>query len=485
MTPRELAALAAAAPEVTVAVLGDFMLDETWIGTVSRIAPEAPIPLLALSSMSRRAGGAGNVIENLSALGARVVPLGAIGPEEEGAWLKNRLLSLPGSAGHVAVDPLRTTPVKRRMVSDGRQLLRVDQELPAGLLPATESELLDAAMAACETVDIFLFSDYAKGTLSPRLMSTLLAETRRRGIRSLVDPKGSDYGRYRGASVVTPNRKELETVTGQALREKSSVSVLGEQLRKELELDALLVKLSEEGMLLLEGDRKPVHVAARAREVFDVTGAGDTVLAMLGLALGAGLPLAEAAAVANRAAGAVVGKVGTAAVHWADLLETTSNAPDDKRLDWSHLNSVVATLKKAHRRIVFTNGCFDLLHPGHVKLLTDARRLGDVLFVGLNSDASVKRLKGESRPILSELDRAQVLGGLDAVDFVTIFEEDTPERLIECVKPDILVKGGDYTEDTVVGARFVKSYGGRIALIPLVEGRSTTSMVSRMKRTES
>jgi D-beta-D-heptose 7-phosphate kinase/D-beta-D-heptose 1-phosphate adenosyltransferase len=371
------------------------------------------------------------------------------------------------------------------MVSDGRQLLRVDQELPAGLLPATESELLDAAMAACETVDIFLFSDYAKGTLSPRLMSTLLAETRRRGIRSLVDPKGSDYGRYRGASVVTPNRKELETVTGQALREKSSVSVLGEQLRKELELDALLVKLSEEGMLLLEGDRKPVHVAARAREVFDVTGAGDTVLAMLGLALGAGLPLAEAAAVANRAAGAVVGKVGTAAVHWADLLETTSNAPDDKRLDWSHLNSVVATLKKAHRRIVFTNGCFDLLHPGHVKLLTDARRLGDVLFVGLNSDASVKRLKGESRPILSELDRAQVLGGLDAVDFVTIFEEDTPERLIECVKPDILVKGGDYTEDTVVGARFVKSYGGRIALIPLVEGRSTTSMVSRMKRTES
>ncbi|MCC6132018.1 MAG: D-glycero-beta-D-manno-heptose 1-phosphate adenylyltransferase [Acidobacteria bacterium] len=485
MTPRELAALAAAAPEVTVAVLGDFMLDETWIGAVSRIAPEAPIPLLSLSSMSRRAGGAGNVVENLAALGARVIPLGAVGPEEEGEWLGRRLLSLPASTGHVAVDASRTTPVKRRMVSDGRQLLRVDQELPAGLSPSAEAELLDAAMAACERADVFLFSDYAKGTLSPRLMSILLAETRRRGVRSLVDPKGTDYGRYRTASVVTPNRKELETVTGETIRDRGSVHRLGERLRRELALDALLVKLSEEGMLLLEADRDPVHVAARAREVFDVTGAGDTVLAMLGLALGAGLPLTEAAAVANRAAGAAVAKVGTAAVHWADLLETTGNSPDDKRLDWSHLGAVVATLKKAHKRVVFTNGCFDLLHPGHVKLLTEARKLGDILIVGLNSDASVKRLKGDSRPILAEGDRAQVLGGLDAVDFVTIFEEDTPERLIEAVRPDVLVKGGDYTEDTVVGSTFVKSYGGRVALVPLVEGRSTTSMVGRMKEVET
>jgi D-beta-D-heptose 7-phosphate kinase/D-beta-D-heptose 1-phosphate adenosyltransferase len=483
VTPRELAALAAAAPEVTVAVVGDLMLDETWYGDVSRVAPEAPVPLLALSSMSRRAGGAGNVVENLAALGAKVIALGAVGPEEEGQWLSDRILSLADAGGHIAVDRSRTTPVKRRMVAEGRQLLRVDQEIPAGLSPLAEQSLLEAAVDALLRCDVLLVSDYAKGTLTPRILTELLAAARRKGIPALVDPKGKDYARYKRAAVVTPNRKELEVVTGETARDRAAVVALGERLRSELELDALLVKLSEEGMLLLRRGEEPLGIATRAREVFDVTGAGDTVLAALGLGLGAGLDLPSAAELANRAAGCAVARVGTAPVRFSDLLDGLTAGADEKLLDRAHLAAVVATLRRAHRRVVFTNGCFDLLHPGHVSLLARAKALGDVLIVGLNSDDSVRRLKGDSRPILGEHDRAQVLGGLDAVDFVTVFGEDTPEKLIELIRPHVLVKGGDYTEATVVGAGFVRSYGGEVALVPLVEGRSTSSMVERMRST--
>lgn len=481
MTPREITELAAAAPNVTVAVVGDLMLDETWTGEVLRVAPEAPVPLLSLSAMSRRAGGAGNVVENLSALGARTLALGAVGPEEEGAWLARRLTTLPHGGGTVVVDPLRTTPVKRRMVSDGRQLLRVDQEIAAGLSEAAETALLEAALAALPEADVLLVSDYAKGTLTPRLLGTLLAEARRLRVPALVDPKGRDYDRYRGATVVTPNRKELETVSGREARDLGTVAEIGAALLDRLGLDALLVKLSEEGMLLLPRDGAPVRIAAQAREVFDVTGAGDTVLATLGLALGSGTDLATAATVANRAAGCAVGRVGTTPVRWADLLEGLAATPGSKRIEREHLAALSATLRRAHRRVVFTNGCFDLLHPGHVALLAEARKLGDVLVVGLNSDASVRRLKGPSRPILSEGDRAQVLGGLDAVDFVVVFGEDTPEEVIRTLRPQVLVKGGDYTEATVVGAPFVRSYGGEVALVPLVAGRSTTNVVERIR----
>jgi D-beta-D-heptose 7-phosphate kinase/D-beta-D-heptose 1-phosphate adenosyltransferase len=481
VTPRELAALAEAARSVTVAVVGDLMLDETWIGEVSRVAPEAPVPLLNLSAMSRRAGGAGNVAENLSTLGARVVALGAVGPGEEGEWLARRLTTLPGAGGTVVADPRRTTPVKRRMVSDGRQMLRVDQEIPAGLSPEAEGELQAAALRAVEEADVLLLSDYAKGTLTPALTSALLAAARRKGIPALVDPKGRDYGRYRGATIVTPNRKELEAVSGEAAHDLDAVAALGERLRAELSLEALLVKLSEDGMLLLETGHPPFRIRTRAREVFDVTGAGDTVLAALGVAIGAGLDRPSAAEVANRAAGCAVARVGTAPVHWADLLDGLATSPEEKLLDRPHLAAVCGTLRRAHRRVVFTNGCFDLLHPGHIRLLSEARKLGDLLVVGLNSDASVRKLKGPERPILSERDRAQVLGGLDAVDFVVLFDEETPERLIEAVRPDVLVKGSDYTEATVVGAPFVRSYGGTVALVPLLPGSSTTAMVSRLK----
>lgn len=482
MTPREVAALAAAAPSVTVAVVGDLMLDETWTGEVARVAPEAPVPLLSLQAMSRRAGGAGNVVENLAALGARPIALGAVGPGEEGEWLSRRLTTLPGGGGTIVVDPLRTTPVKRRMVADGRQLLRVDQEIAAGLSPAAESQLIDAALVALEKADVLLLSDYAKGTLTRRVMTTLLAAAKRLRIPALVDPKGKDYSRYRGATALTPNRKELETVSGRAARDTGTVAALGEALRGELELDALLVKLSEEGMLLLRRGETPLRIASRAREVFDVTGAGDTVLAALGVALGAGLDFPTAAEAANRAAGAAVARVGTAPVRWADLLEGGDANPAGKRIDREHLAALAATLHRAYRRVVFTNGCFDLLHPGHVRLLTEARRLGDILVVGLNSDESVRRLKGPARPVLSERDRAEVLGGLDAVDFVVVFGEDTPEEVIRTLGPDVLVKGGDYTEESVVGAPFVRSTGGEVVLVPLVSGQSTTSMVERARR---
>ena len=310
MTPREIAVLAAASPSVTVAVAGDLMLDETWIGSVERVAPEAPVPLLALSSMSRRAGGAGNVVENLAALGARAITLGAVGPGEEGAWLARRLTSLGGASGTIVVDERRTTPVKRRMVSEGRQMLRVDEELPAGLSPAAEAALVAAARTAVAAADVLLVSDYAKGTLTPAVTAALFEAARAKGIPALVDPKGRDYGRYRGATVVTPNRRELETVTGGTARDLPAVARLGERLRDDLGLESLLVKLSEEGMLLLTRGQEPRRITARAREVFDVTGAGDTVLATLGVALGCGLDLFAAAEVANRAAGCAVARVG-------------------------------------------------------------------------------------------------------------------------------------------------------------------------------
>jgi len=234
-------------------------------------------------------------------------------------------------------------------------------------------------------------------------------------------------------------------------------------------------------MLLIREGEPPLAIASRAQEVFDVTGAGDTVLAMLGVGLGAGLDLPSAAEAANRAAGAAVARVGTAPIHWADLLDGMGDGPGEKKIDRAHLAALAATLRRGHRRIVFTNGCFDLLHPGHVRLLTEAKRFGDVLVVGLNSDESVRRLKGPERPVLSESDRAEVLGGLHAVDFVTIFGEDTPDAVIRALRPDVLVKGGDYTEETVVGAPFVRSCGGEVVLVPLVEGRSTSSMVARMK----
>ncbi len=481
MTPREIAALAAAAPTVTVAVAGDLMLDETWTGSVERVAPEAPVPLLSLAAMSRRAGGAGNVVENLATLGARVVTLGAVGPGEEGAWLARRLTSLAGASGTIVVDPLRATPVKRRMVSEGRQMLRVDEELASSLSPAAGRELLAAVKGAIDAADVLLLSDYAKGTLTPDLTAALLDAARRKGIPALVDPKGRDYARYRGATMVTPNRRELETVTGETARDLPAVARLGARLLEELALEAVLVKLSEDGMLLLERGQEPRRITAHAREVFDVTGAGDTVLAALGVATGCGLGLFDAAAVANRAAGCAVARVGTAPVHWADLLEGAPSGPHEKLVDRAHVPALSSMLRRAHRKVVFTNGCFDLLHPGHVKLLREARKGGDLLVVGLNSDASVARLKGEGRPILSAADRAQVLGGLDAVDFVVIFDEDTPEAIISELRPQTLVKGGDYTEESVVGARFVRSYGGNVVLVPLVEGRSTSSMVTRLK----
>lgn len=314
MTPREIAVLAAASPSVTVAVAGDLMLDETWIGAVERVAPEAPVPLLTLSSMSRRAGGAGNVVENLAALGARAVTLGAVGPGEEGAWLARRLTSLPGASGTVVVDPLRATPVKRRMVSEGRQMLRVDEELPAGLSAAAEAALVASAREAVAGADVLLVSDYAKGTLTPAVTSALLGAARAKGIPALVDPKGRDYGRYRGATLVTPNRRELEAVTGETARDLPAVVRLGERLRDDLALEALLVKLSDEGMLLLARGAEPRRISARAREVYDVTGAGDTVLATFSLALAAGATPLEAALLANFAGGVVVMKMGTATV---------------------------------------------------------------------------------------------------------------------------------------------------------------------------
>jgi D-beta-D-heptose 7-phosphate kinase/D-beta-D-heptose 1-phosphate adenosyltransferase len=341
-------------------------------------------------------------------------------------------------------------------------------------------EHVRAVLPSCQAI---LVSDYLKGVLPETLLQELIAAARSAGIPVVVDPKGSDYRKYRGASVLTPNRKEAQTASAIAIQDEASLCLAGRTLRASLDLDALVLTRSEEGMSLFFRDGREEHLPTEAREVFDVSGAGDTVLAMIGLGLAAGLPLDTAARLSNIAAGIVVGKVGTSTVTPAEILDAIGRQHQDadrKLRDRQGLAKLLSERRSRGETVVFTNGCFDLLHVGHVKYLQAARKLGDLLVLGLNSDDSIRRLKGPKRPLISQDERAHILAALDCIDYVVVFDEDTPLDLIELLRPDILVKGSDYTPDGVVGKELVESWGGRVELIDLVEGRSTSSIVDKI-----
>ena len=330
---------------------------------------------------------------------------------------------------------------------------------------------------------VILVSDYAKGVLTPRLLAGITTAARRLGIPVVVDPKGSDYCRYRGATIITPNRKEAEQASGVAIRDDDGLGRAASVLLEQGQFAALLITRSEQGMSLFQRDHGTVHIPTVARDVFDVTGAGDTVLAVLGLALACGLGFAEAARLANVAAGIAVGKVGTATVSPAEIIAEISHThrdSDTKIKNIDVLAGIIAAERQQGKNVVFTNGCFDLLHVGHVKYLQKARTFGDLLVLGLNSDASVRRLKGEKRPLIGEAERAHILAALDCVDYVVVFDEDTPLRLIEALRPAVLVKGGDYTPEGVVGKDVVEAYGGRVELVEFVDGRSTTNIIDKI-----
>ncbi|HYH23040.1 MAG TPA: D-glycero-beta-D-manno-heptose-7-phosphate kinase [Azospirillum sp.] len=467
-----------------VLCVGDVMLDRFVYGAVDRVSPEAPIPVLRIERESAMLGGAGNVAANVMALGAACRFVSVIGDDAAGAELRRLVATELGGDGGMVAQPGRQTTVKSRFIGGRQQLLRADAETVAPIAADSANLVSGMVRDALYDVGAVILSDYGKGTLTDKLLARVIAVARTAGLPVVVDPKGSDYRRYKGASVVTPNRKELMEATGMPADSDDQVVAACRRIIETCGIDAVLATRSERGMSVVTKDGLVAHLPAEAREVFDVSGAGDTVVATLTSALSAGVPLEDAARLANLAAGIVVGKVGTAVVRAPELLEALHTQ------EWRHGEAKVATREQAAecaerwrlrgKRVGFTNGCFDLLHPGHVSLLSQAKAACDVLVVGLNSDESVQRLKGPTRPVQSETARATVLASMAPVDLVVIFGEDTPEQLIRALRPDVLVKGADYTIDTVVGADFVQSYGGKVVLAELVAGQSTTNTIKRM-----
>ena len=466
-----------------VAVVGDFMIDRYIWGDAERVSPEAPVPVVRAHREEDRLGGAGNVAANLAALGATPLCFGALGRDSSGDALQAALEDAGGEAAGMIRCADRPTIQKIRVMARNQQMLRVDREESQPLSSADEAALLKALCAADWSVVVM--SDYGKGVLSPALTVAVIEEANRRGASSLVDPKHRDFSRYAGATLVTPNRSEAELAAGATLDSLPALAADGEQLRAGAGLHGLLITLGSEGMFLLRDDAEPLHLPTMARQVYDVTGAGDTVIAMLAAAFGAGLDAETAVRLANAAAGLAVAKVGTTAVGLDELVhELRVSTPAHKVVDGSQeadIRSAIAALRREGRRVVFTNGCFDILHAGHVRYLREARRLGDALVVGLNSDASVRRLKGEERPFNELADRAEVLAGLECVDLVVGFEDDTPESLVRAVEPDILVKGADWKDGEVAGADFVRARGGDVEFIDILPGRSTTGIAERIR----
>jgi len=471
----------------TVLCVGDLMLDEFVYGDVSRISPEAPTPVIAVKRAELMIGGAGNVARNLVSLGARCIFVGVVGDDEAGRALAAALETHPNIGFDLVVDPARQTTRKVRFVSEhfSTHLLRADWEVAAPIDAASEDELISHVIEAMPNVGAVVLSDYAKGALTPRVIRDVIAAANAQGKPVIVDPKGRDYSIYRGATLITPNRQELADATHSAARSDDEIAAAADGLREELDAEAVLVTRSEDGMTLVT-DTGAVHVPAYPVRVRDVSGAGDTVVAVLAAMLAMEADFESAMRAANAAAAVVVGKRGTAMVSAAELrsriLPAASLAPEEKIVfDWSQLDEHLAAWRRQGLRVGFTNGCFDLLHPGHIKLLAGARAACDRLVVGLNGDASVTRLKGPGRPVQPVQARAELLAALEAVDLVVVFDEDTPEKLIAQVKPTVLVKGADYKREDVVGREIVEALGGEVILIELVPGHSTSAMVERSR----
>jgi len=470
-----------------ILIVGDLILDRYVTGEVSRISPEAPIPVLAARHTEERLGGAGNVAANLHSLGAQVEVIGVVGSDALGHRLLQLLHGIDVQTDGCVHDPDRPTTEKTRMISGVHQLVRIDWEKAHAVAGESERQLVDAVRERVPGAAAVVLSDYGKGVLTPEVLRAAIDAARAAGVPVLVDPKGTDYTRYRGATLVTPNRKEAEEAVGRKLVDLADVSAAASELVGAAELGAAVITLGADGMFFhstLEGEPTSGRVGATARAVFDVTGAGDTVIAVLALVLGAGLDLATAVQLANHAAGLVVGQRGAASVTREELAAAfgQGGGPGGKILRREDVVAAVADWRARGKRIVFTNGCFDLLHVGHVEYLRFARSRGDVLLVGVNDDDSVRRQgKGPERPFVEIADRITVLAALEMVDGVVPFSEDTPQALIEEVTPDVLVKGEDWSDKGIVGREWVERHGGEVHLAPLVAGRSTTALAERLR----
>jgi D-beta-D-heptose 7-phosphate kinase/D-beta-D-heptose 1-phosphate adenosyltransferase len=484
MTLSELQHLLERAAAVKIAVVGDLMLDRYVYGAVERVSPEAPIPVMSRSRETAMLGGAGNVARGLAALGAKVELAAVAGEDGAADELVALIQGEPGLEADLVIDPARPTTVKTRFVAGGQQLLRLDAEDPRPLDEAANGRLVAAAQMAISGAAAVLLSDYAKGALTPAVIATCLAAAKAVGALVIVDPKGRSFAPYGAADLIKPNAKELALVTGHSVETDEDVEAALAVALDGCEGKAILVTRAGAGMSLAVRGQPVRHFKARARQVFDVSGAGDTTLAALGAALAGGAPIEEAIGFAILASGVVVGKVGTAAVSPAELIDAEVaqrlTAQESKIAPLDAVLACVGHWRALGLRIGFTNGCFDILHRGHVAYLAEARKSCDRLIVAVNTDASVRVLKGEGRPVNDLESRALVLAGLASVDLVTPFDAETPIALIQAIQPDVLLKGADYTVETVVGADVVQRYGGQVVLVPLVEGYSTTAAIKKM-----
>ena len=460
---------------VKILVVGDLMLDHYIWGSCDRISPEAPVQVVKINNETYTLGGAGNVVRNLLSLGANVSVASVLGDDEAGKKIKEKLAELNVKDELILTEKGRESSIKSRIMASHQQVVRIDKESVVKI--NLEDELVLKVKENLTNFKAVLLSDYGKGVLSEKVCQEIINECVRLKIPVLIDPKGSDYSKYKNATLLTPNKKEASEATNLKIKDKAELEKAIKQLKDELNLTYSIITISEEGIALYDDK---LHIfAAKAKEVFDVTGAGDTVLATLGYMLATGADIKEAIKIANLAAAVVVAKIGSATASFSEieqLLNSSFGANFEHKLkSVEELEEILS--QKDKKKVVFTNGCFDILHAGHVKYLARARELGDLLVVGLNSDASVKRLKGETRPINSQDDRACVLSGLGFVDYVVIFDEDTPLNLITKIKPDVLVKGADYKDKEVVGSEIVKE----VRLIDFVEGKSTTVIIKRIK----
>jgi D-beta-D-heptose 7-phosphate kinase/D-beta-D-heptose 1-phosphate adenosyltransferase len=464
-----------------VLVVGDVMLDRYIWGDVDRISPEGPVPIVRAVHRTAQPGGAANVAMNIAALGAQVTVAGFAGNDDDQARLQE-CLDAAGVQSRLTLSSDHPTTSKLRILGGQQQIVRLDVESTHAYDDQLYAALRTGIMAAFGDAHAVVLSDYAKGVLSEDICQFVIGEARRRGTPVLVGPKQRDFFRYRGANMICPNMKELAAATGVQLREAESMLRKAAEMLAELHLDCMTVTMSEKGIAVVRKDSRAVF-PAMARQVFDVSGAGDTVIATLALALASGLSAEDAAPLANIAAGIVVSKVGTVPVTRDELLAGlrphVELLSSEKLLTLDKLKARVSKWRMAGERVVFTNGCFDLLHVGHITLMEAARQQGDRLIVAINSDASVSGLKGPTRPIVGERNRGRILSALAAVDAVIVFDAPTPLEIIVALRPDVIVKGGDYIEETVVGAKEVRSWGGVVKIVPVVEGFSTTDLVGR------
>jgi len=462
-----------------ILVIGDLMIDHYLWGDAERISPEAPVQVVDIARETSVLGGAGNVINNLISLGAGVNVASVVGDDEIAKELTIMLKSIGVKTEGLITQKGRKTSKKSRVIAANQQILRYDNESKETISDASVEKIIKAIDKDLFVTDMIILSDYGKGVISDELSQAVIALAKAKGIRVLVDPKGTDYSKYRGAHMLTPNKKEASEATGIRIVDDATLEAALLSLKEQCDLERSMITLSEDGIAIFDGEVKRFPTVAQ--EVFDVTGAGDTVIASIAFALSAGLSIEETARFANLAAGVVVGKIGSATVTLDEIeiyeSKLHQSSSDAHIKTFEEIDRIVKRAKEHGQRVVFTNGCFDILHVGHVKYLQEAKSFGDILIVGLNSDASVRELKGPTRPVNTEDDRAYILAALDAVDYVVKFSDDTPHGLIKMIAPDVLVKGGDYEGKKVVGTEFAKV----LKLVAFVDGKSTTKTIEKIQ----